>query len=228
MNRKQQRIVPISILCLIFLSSCGLSPEAQATQTALAATEIAAGWTETPRQTHTATVTDTPLPTLTSTPKLTETPLPTGTPEPSGWDRYQPRTMTEVIDIINEEVELDTREEDVLYLEMNSDYHYPSNVQLIYSGEYREVTDPRKMMITSWVGSFASQLTPREQEEIFATEVLFTEDGAEYWIPVQKSLIEIMKDELKAGDEVTVLIVWMGEISEADEIDYVFLLNAFK
>ncbi len=78
---KISRLVPWLFAAWILLSaSCGLSPEAQATQTATAQTATAAAWTPTPSQTTTPTPTFTPTltPTITSTP--TETPTPTITP----------------------------------------------------------------------------------------------------------------------------------------------------
>jgi dipeptidyl aminopeptidase/acylaminoacyl peptidase len=52
---------------VLLLSSCGPSPEVQATQTSDAATGIASSWTKTP--------TSTPIPTATSTPTVAPTPL---------------------------------------------------------------------------------------------------------------------------------------------------------
>lgn len=115
-----------------------------------------------------------------------------------------------------------------LYVEMGLDYQCPSSVQMIYSAEFREVIDPRKIIITIWLGTFASQLTVGEREELFETEALFTENGKEYWMPVQKPLIKIMKEELEPGDETTLYILWAGATKVEDEIDYVFLVNAFK
>lgn len=74
-----------SICAFIFfamsITSCGMSPEQIAIQTATAQTAIAASWTDTPTPTSTATVTLTP--TITPTPTQTHTPTPTNTPTPT-------------------------------------------------------------------------------------------------------------------------------------------------
>jgi hypothetical protein len=231
----------------MFLGGCKLSPATQATQIALAVTETPVVWTkEAPAETSpattspTTTVTHIPSPTMTATPEPTDTPKPTNTPKPtsipkptntpakSAWDRYLPRTMTEIIVIINPEGELDTLAENELYVEMGLDYQCPSSVQMIYSGEFREVIDPRYAVIVIWLDTFAPQLTTSEREELFETEALFTENGKEYWLPVQKPLIKIMKEELEPGDEVTLFLLWVGATKVEDETDYAFLVNAFK
>ncbi len=178
--------------------------------------------------TPTILLTDSQIPTLTITLQETDTPEPTISSANNGWDRYLPRTMAEIIELAMIESELDTMVNNAVYLETAPDYQFPSKVRMIYTGEYREVKDPRKTMINIWLGSFAPQLTANEREEVFEMEFLFFEDGKEFWIPVQKPLIGFMKDELNAGDEVNLFLLFIGANRTENKLDLLFLVNEFN
>jgi hypothetical protein len=66
--------------------------------------------------------------------------------------------------------------------------------------------------------------------ERFGTEMLFVEEGAEFWLPVQDVLLPHFRKELKAGERVTVLANWIGITSpESDgSRQHVFLINEFE
>ena len=76
-------------ICLMFVVACGPSEEEIATQTASAATSIAALWTATPTATPANTIT--PTPTNTLTPAPTNTPIPTPTNTPTATPTPKPR-----------------------------------------------------------------------------------------------------------------------------------------
>ncbi len=76
------KILVILFALMVLCTGCGPAPEAVATQTAIAATAIAASWTTTPTNTPTATPTNTPTATPTNTPTATPTNTPTPTPVP--------------------------------------------------------------------------------------------------------------------------------------------------
>src|SRR5215211_2805441 len=67
------RLGRLSIVLMLLLTSACVSAETRAMQTALAATETIASWTETPSATATSTATFTPS----STPTITPSPIPT-------------------------------------------------------------------------------------------------------------------------------------------------------
>lgn len=87
-----KRMLHASAIALAFaLTACGPSAAEQATQTAEAATQIAAAWSPTPSATPTVTATPTSTPTssatvtasATATPTATHTPAQTATPSPT-------------------------------------------------------------------------------------------------------------------------------------------------
>ncbi len=190
------------------------------------ATEMQAA-TPTLPSTNTPELTATEVP-PTNTPEPTSTPELTDTPEPTGWDRYRPRTMTELVDIVKEHIEADTFEEATIYLEIGSAYQHPSRVPMIYTGEFRQVPDLHQTMLTLWLGTVAPNLTDAQQKELFKTEVLFTDSGNEYWMPIQEPVLDYMKDEYKAGEEVVLYILWIGVTKGAEAPEYVFVINEYE
>ncbi len=223
----------IWICFAISLSACGLSEEAKSTQTAIAITLTADSWTQTPTRTTTPTITLTPTPTPTYTPSPTSTKTPTRTAtatreatQPGSantWDRYKPRTLREIIDLTMSEAE--TMSDNTIYLNFGD--IYPSQVNMIYTGEFREVDEMKLIVITTWLSSFAPQLSDDQRNELFRTEGKFLEEGVEYWLPVQSQLIPYMQDELTINDEVTLLLVWAGMTKFDDQLEWIFLVNNF-
>ena len=229
-----RRLLLFCLLCSL-LAGCGPSAEQQATLTSTAATATAAAWTPTPTLTATPTTTPTATPTwtptLTATPTATQTPTPTHRPTATptqvsaanSWDRYQPRTLKEIIAATQHEA--DAMINNAFFL--NYGDNYPSQVEVTYTGQFREIPDVKMLLITPWLASFVSQLNAGQRDELFQREGLFIEDHVEYWLPVQSQLIPYMEDELKPGDPVTLLLVWVGLTKFSDEVEWIFLVNTF-
>jgi hypothetical protein len=119
-------------------------------------------------------------------------------------------------------------EENNIYLEASPDYQYPSKVQAVYTGSFRETSERKLLAITAWMATFAPNLTADEVAEIFGREVLVKEGDTEYWLPVQSLLIPIMEEELNPEDESTLFLVWMGALVEGGEVERIYLVNAFE
>jgi hypothetical protein len=109
---------------VLLLSSCGPSPEVQATQTSDAATGIASSWTKTP--------TSTPIPTATSTPTVAPTPLGGGGRILFGTAAWENQTATgweiHLIDVDSTNIEIDgatdmiiARDRQLLYVSPQGD-----------------------------------------------------------------------------------------------------------
>lgn len=225
----------VFILMLIALCACG------EVETAVLPTTATASHTPQPTDTATATNTPTSIPTNTptltptatatstetATPKPTSTPKPTATPEPSSWDRYLPNTLANLFELTSEH--LDTEQFPALYIEVSPEYQYPSQVEVIYTGEYREIDPVKQFLIETWGGT----VSPQVGESIkgaFQQEILVIEADVEYWIPVQEVLVPFLKDELEPGDDALIFILWVGaNITSADApADRAFILNEFR
>lgn len=183
--------------------------------------------TSTPTNTPTFTPTATATPTETPSPKPTSTTKPTATPEASTWDRYTPNTLANII-VLNHEL-LVTDYYPTLYIEVSPDYQYPSTIEVIYSGEMREIDPEKQFLIQNWTGTLSAELRPYFQEA-FQHEILVVEADVEYWLPIQEALIPFLEDEVDPGSEMLIYVVWIGaHIPDANtQPESVFLINEFK
>jgi hypothetical protein len=179
---------------LLVLCACGeaevetavLPPTSTATQTPLSTATATNTPTSTPTPTATFTPTSTATPTETPSPKPTNTPRSTATPTTSTWDRYTPNTLANIIELTNEF--LVTEQYPTLYIEVSPDYQYPSQVEVIYTGEFREIDPIKQFLIETWGGTISPEIGERIKGA-FQQEILVIESDVEYWIPVQEVLV---------------------------------------
>ena len=69
----------------------------------------------------------------------------------------------------------------------------------------------------------------RQKEIQQAEELLFSEDGIEYWLPVQSVLIPHFKRELSKGESLDLFAAWIGvTFAEPGKREHVFLVNEFE
>ena len=146
----------------------------------------------------------------------------------SAWDRYEVRTFSELDGLAAETIVFDASQDKAVYLETSPDFQYPSRVEVVFTGEFRDTPESKLEWIKVWMTTFAPNLTAEEVAELFAQEGLFTEDSKEYWLPVQNTLIPIMEDELSLGDKVDLLVIWVGATVDSGQIEKIYLINAFE
>jgi hypothetical protein len=139
------------------------------------------------------------------------------------WERYKPRTLNQIIQQHAPELVKVRGLEKVVSI-ISSDT-FPSRVKAIYTGESRSVSAKKKELIFNWVKSFGYRL---EIADLFESELSFKEGSVEYWLPVQKQVSPYFAQELKKGDEVTLLLIWVGVRRESEQTDWVFLVNDFE
>lgn len=98
--------------------------------------------------------------------------------------------------------------------------------RVIYTGASRPTLEAKQRFIAFYM---ESQGTP-ELAKKFMTEMLFIEDGLEFWLPVQGVLIPYFEKELHKGESVTVFANWIG-ITSPDRGGsrlHIFLVNEFE
>jgi hypothetical protein len=145
------------------------------------------------------------------------------------WDKYQPRTLDQIIKnhaakVLNDpDIVMDFPDGSTAVLTRDS---FPSRVKVTYTGRSRSIPPKRKELIKDW---YAVTYPNRRDAylKLWDTEFLFTETLIEYWLPVQSSLIQPLQEELKKGDEIILYVAWAGARKESGKIDWVFLVNAF-
>jgi hypothetical protein len=140
-----------------------------------------------------------------------------------GWDRYQPRTLGEIISNHRESV-LETATAGVPNWIVPTN-NYPSRVRVTYTGRSRPLASLKAEMIERWVT--ALRIDPSALEA-FKTELLFQEDTTDFWLPVQEVLIPHFHEELEPGSPVLLYTLWVGAHYAGDEITWAFVVNEFS
>lgn len=109
------------------------------------------------------------------------------------------------------------------WVDLGSD---PVRARVTYTGTTRPTSEAKERLINLYMASIARA----EAAKKFSTEMLFIEDGAEFWLPVQDVLIPHFRQELLKGDNVIVLADWIGITypEKGRERAHVFLVNEFE
>ncbi len=105
-------------------------------------------------------------------------------------------------------------------------HDFNSILGLTYTGTSRPTLEPKERFIAFYM---ESQGTP-EFTKKFTTEMLFIEDGIEFWLPVQDVLIPDFGRELHKGEGVTLFADWIGITypEQGGSRLHVFLVNEFE
>jgi hypothetical protein len=134
----------------------------------------------------------------------------------SKWDKYQPRTLQSIIDVHQKYLEeLD------IFLSAES---FPSRVKLVYLGKSRPLEGKHYELLKDWNKMIGIK---DDLVSVFGTEMLFREGKKEYWIAVQKPLLDPLPKEVVVGKQFTAYIVWMGAIKDGDHWEWLFAMNEF-
>ncbi len=135
------------------------------------------------------------------------------------YDRYKPRTLSELIELNNPKLEDSTKKTFII----SADWFH-SHVRLKYIGTSRVISAERKELINNWKKAFNINA---ETTDMFEKEYLFKECDKDYWLPVQKQVASFFPKELKAGEMVTLYLFFGGGIKTKVKSEYLFLVNEF-
>jgi len=134
-------------------------------------------------------------------------------PKPRTEKDYIPRTLSALSDLyppmiakaLNERSEEDKRQTAiVVHNEL-----LPSRVKVVYDGTLRPIDEHKKAVIVGWANP--RDQAPKIDTTPYQTEMLFTENGKDYWLVVpQDSLLKFQ--ELQRGDTVELFVIKMGNI----------------
>jgi len=103
----------------------------------------------------------------------------------------------------------------------------PSRVKVLYDGATRPLHEKKKAVILSWAHQFAGMV--EFYTVPYQTEMLFTENGENYWLAVRTESLPKFQ-ELNKGDSVELFIIKMGntELAENDKkLEPVLLVERF-
>ena len=138
------------------------------------------------------------------------------------WDQYEPRTLRSIIDTNQEFAKkLNSNKKAMLLTGDN----FPSQVRLTYLVDSRALPTEQKVLLDAWRKASRDIAPP---EDVFTTQVRFEEDSREYWILVQKPLLDALPKELSRGQALDAYVMWIGAIKVGKRWEWLFAMNEFE
>lgn len=132
--------------------------------------------------------------------------------KPRTADDYKPRTLKEVIDAPETDSRGNKLETMLIYADI-----FPSRVSVTLAGSSRTLPQLKKEVLRQWARLYAG--VPEGYTDPYETEMLFAQDGNDYWLAIRKDLLPHFKQVLRAGDAVDLNLIRVGsaKLSEAWE-----------
>jgi hypothetical protein len=93
-------------------------------------------------------------------------------------------------------------------------------VRVVFTGKLREISPDTKRFLVDWGKTFNHS----DVVKIFRQEVLVQEQGKEYWLPIQESLVQPLIKEAASGQTINLYIFLAGEYKKT----HVYLVNEFQ
>jgi hypothetical protein len=138
------------------------------------------------------------------------------------WNDFKQRTLKEIVSLDAREINDSERENRVIF---HAD-KLLSVIRVKYTGKSRPVAEIKREYLKKWAQTFTRN--GDEYPALYEKDMLFIEDGVEYWLPVQKNLIPHFSKELKEGEDVNIYIVRAGGLCSKKVCDWLFLVEEFQ
>ena len=146
-----------------------------------------------------------------------------GEKKPRSLADYVPRTLQQLSELQPNYVDNEPSHKDAAII-VHADL-LPSRVKVAYNGEKRPLNDRSKIVIENWANRRAGM--PEFYIVPYETEMLFTENGQNYWLAVRKEFVPQFEQELKKGDTLELFLIKMGNIRIDDKLEPVILVEKF-
>jgi hypothetical protein len=137
-------------------------------------------------------------------------------------DDYKPGTLKEVATKGSDAESRGNKQETMI---VHSDI-LPSRVRVTYTGSARPLPQIKKEVLSQWARLYAG--SPEGYTEPYETELLFIEDGVEYWLAVRKQSLPRFEQELKRGEAVELYLIRVGAAKASDEWELMLLIESFQ
>jgi hypothetical protein len=102
----------------------------------------------------------------------------------------------------------------------------PSRVRVTYTGLSRPLPQIKKEVVHQWARLYAG--STESYTEPYDTEMLFTEDRAEYWLAVRKKALPQVRQELKQGELVDLYLIRVGAARASGKWEPMLLIESFQ
>lgn len=140
-----------------------------------------------------------------------------------GWSRYKIGRIADVWAERQGELETFLRPGSPEYALSGRDF--ATKARVTYTGRSRPLTSPAGRVIALWLRAFGGDVN---DAALFQSELLFREDGTDFWLPVQDPLVPHFAEEVRPGDAVTLYVIYIGALRHDGRLLGVFLVNEFE
>jgi len=138
------------------------------------------------------------------------------------WDDFKPRTLNDIVSIDAKEINDSQLENKVIF---HADMLL-SVIRVKHTGKSRAMSEVKKDVLRKWSQTFTQNADKYAAN--YEQDLLFIENGVEYWLPVQKKVIPYFSKEVKVDDEVDIYIVRAGGVCRKAVCDWLFLVEEFQ
>jgi hypothetical protein len=138
------------------------------------------------------------------------------------WDDFKPRTLKEIVSLDAEEIKDSEKQNRVI---LHADMLL-SVVRVKYTGKSRSISKTKKEFLQQWAQTFTGD--GEKYAAMYEEDLLFTESGVDYWLPVQKRVTPHFAKELKEGEDVDLYLVRAGGVCSKKVCDWFFLVEEFQ
>lgn len=142
--------------------------------------------------------------------------------KPRTLDDYKSRTLKEVTTKASDAESLGNKEETMM---VEADI-LPSRVRVTYKGSARPIPQIKKEVLLQWARRYAGSV--EHYTVPYETEMLFTENGTEYWLAVRKQSLTHFEQELKKGEAVDLYLIRVGAARIGDKWEWMLLVESFQ
>jgi hypothetical protein len=142
--------------------------------------------------------------------------------KPRTLDDYKSRTLKEVATKGADTESRGNKEETMI---VHSDI-LPSRVRATYTGSARPLPQIKKEVLRQWARLYAG--FPEGYTKPYETELLFIENGTQYWLAVRKGSLPRFEQELKRGEAVDLYLIRVGEAKASGAWELMLLVENFQ
>lgn len=140
-------------------------------------------------------------------------------------DAYQLGTYDEVLDICKSYIPDDSADCEIACYNYVGRFDLKFKVLFTYEDSVASCSGKTADFIGHWTKTYWPN---GEFSETFVHSVKVSYKGKNFWFPVQEPTFPYYQEELAAGDEVYLYLMFAGTLVVADETHYIFVANDFE
>lgn len=142
-------------------------------------------------------------------------------------DDYTPRTLKEVAarEVAAKDSDAENRRDEAEGMIVHGKI-LPSRVRVTYAGRARPLPQIKKDVLRRWAQRYAG--APEHYTAPYETELLFREEGVEYWLAVRKGSVAQFEKEIKKDEAADLYLIRLGLARAGDKWETLLLVESFQ